>query len=98
MELTSILFLLHNNYWQNGSILWNRDIYSSSTILIRSNDNKRKLLLKMFNQKKSTHKSSCSYLIVLLGVIFFYLKNLGEGNGTLLQYSCLENPTDRGAW
>ena len=22
----------------------------------------------------------------------------GEGNGTLLQYSCLENPTDRGAW
>ena len=94
MELTSILFLLHNNYWQNGNILWNRDIYSSSTILIRSNDNKRKLLFKMFNQKKSTHKSSCSYLIVLLGVIFFYLKNLGEGNGTLLQYSCLENPMD----
>ena len=23
---------------------------------------------------------------------------LGEGNGTLLQYSCLENPIDRGAW
>ena len=23
---------------------------------------------------------------------------LGEGDGTLLQYSCLENPTDRGAW
>ena len=23
---------------------------------------------------------------------------LGEGNGTLLQYSCLENPMDRGAW
>ena len=22
----------------------------------------------------------------------------GEGNGSLLQYSCLENPTDRGAW
>ena len=22
----------------------------------------------------------------------------GEGNGTLLQYYCLENPTDRGAW
>ena len=22
----------------------------------------------------------------------------GEGNGTLLQYSCLENPMDRGAW
>ena len=23
---------------------------------------------------------------------------LGEGNGNLLQYSCLENPMDRGAW
>ena len=23
---------------------------------------------------------------------------LGEGNGTPLQYSCLENPIDRGAW
>ena len=22
----------------------------------------------------------------------------GEGNGNPLQYSCLENPTDRGAW
>ena len=22
----------------------------------------------------------------------------GEGDGTPLQYSCLENPTDRGAW
>ena len=22
----------------------------------------------------------------------------GEGNGTLLQYSCLGNPIDRGAW
>ena len=22
----------------------------------------------------------------------------GEGLGNLLQYSCLENPTDRGAW
>ena len=23
---------------------------------------------------------------------------IGEGNGTPLQYSCLENPIDRGAW
>ena len=22
----------------------------------------------------------------------------GEGNGSALQYSCLENPVDRGAW
>ena len=27
----------------------------------------------------------------------FWLKS-GEGNGTPLQYSCLENPMDGGAW
>ena len=26
------------------------------------------------------------------------VSSLGEGNGTLLQYSCLENPMDGGAW
>ena len=25
-------------------------------------------------------------------------RSSGEGNGNLLQYYCLENPTDRGAW
>ena len=25
-------------------------------------------------------------------------RSLGEGNGKPLQYSCLENPMDRGAW
>ena len=25
-------------------------------------------------------------------------RSLGEGNGNPLQYSCLENPMDRGAW
>ena len=25
-------------------------------------------------------------------------KKIGEGNGTPLQYSCLENPMDGGAW
>ena len=27
-----------------------------------------------------------------------YNDNTGEGNGNPLQYSCLENPMDRGAW
>ena len=26
------------------------------------------------------------------------VRSLGEGNGSPLQYSCLENPMDRGAW
>ena len=28
----------------------------------------------------------------------FYFVKYGEGNGTPLQYSCLENPMDGGAW
>ena len=35
-------------------------------------------------------KSKLSYRHVVLGP--------GEGNGTPLQYSCLENPMDGGAW
>ena len=27
-----------------------------------------------------------------------YYKGIGEGNGNLLQYSCLENTVERGAW
>ena len=27
-----------------------------------------------------------------------WVRSSGEGNGSPLQYSCLENPTDRGAW
>ena len=34
-----------------------------------------------------------------LGFKYVYLHAcIGEGNGTLLQYFCLENPTDGGAW
>ena len=29
---------------------------------------------------------------------YFYYCGIGEGNGSPLQYSCLENPVDRGAW
>ena len=33
-----------------------------------------------------------------LGLIPGLGRSPGEGHGNLLQYSCLENPTDRGAW
>ena len=36
----------------------------------------------------------------VMSLLFNMLSRLviGEGNGTPLQYSCLENPMDRGAW
>ena len=33
-----------------------------------------------------------------LGLIPGWGRSSGEGNGNPLQYSCLENPMDRGAW
>ena len=33
-----------------------------------------------------------------VGLISGSGKSSGEGNGNLLQYSCLENPMDRGVW
>ena len=33
-----------------------------------------------------------------LGSLSWLGRSPGEGNGYPLQYSCLENPTDRGAW
>ena len=37
------------------------------------------------------------YLESYTNLIFAFLCH-GEGNGNPLQYSCLENPMDRGAW
>ena len=38
--------------------------------------------------------------VLLLFFIYFLYSSVypGEGNGTPLQYSCLENPMDEGAW
>ena len=33
-----------------------------------------------------------------VGLIPGSVRSLGEGNGNPLQYSCLGNPMDRGAW
>ena len=42
--------------------------------------------------KESTYNAGGSGLIPQLG------RSPREGNGNPLQYSCLENPMDRGAW
>ena len=43
----------------------------------------------------SVHFKGRSFNITVIEV---YAPTSGEGNGTPLQYSCLENPMDRGAW
>ena len=50
-------------------------------------------------------KATCKFVVILIKmsmVCSHKYKNpkicIGEGNGTPLQHSCLENPMDRGAW
>ena len=45
-------------------------------------------------QHHKTRLSACK----MTENILFAIQKEGEGNGTPLQYSCLENPMDRGAW
>ena len=35
---------------------------------------------------------------IFSGILLFGVQCYGEGNGIPLQYSCLENPRDGGAW
>ena len=45
------------------------------------------------------HMSLHLFFIFLISILRFALyKSYGEGNGTPLQHSCLENPMDGGAW
>ena len=53
-------------------------------------------------KKKKICKTSCSVAQSLsrawLFATLWFVAHLREGNGTPLQYSCLENPMDGGAW
>ena len=46
----------------------------------------------------TSYSKESAYNVGDPGSVPGYRRSLGEGNGNLLQYSCLENPMDRGAW
>ena len=50
------------------------------------------LIVSMLSGKESAYNAGDPGLIPGSG------KSPGKGNGNPLQYSCLENPMDRGAW
>ena len=51
----------------------------------------------VFQKKKKTKKKKTKKKpISIIDVFDMILKILGEGNGNPFQYSCLENPRDRG--
>ena len=49
----------------------------------------------MLNTKYLINDNNDNNLVLLLHSV---VRKFGEGNGTPLQYSCLENPMDGGAW
>ena len=53
-------------------------------------------LMQVFPGSTAGKESACS--AEDLGLISEFGRSSGEGNGNPLQYSCLGNPMDRGAW
>ena len=84
-------------YWCFSFWLTSLCIMGSSFIhLIRTDSN------EFFEGQRSIpggsdHKASACN-VGDLGSIAGWRRSPGEGNGNPLQYSCLENPMDRGAW
>ena len=50
------------------------------------------------HQNESKHAFAWGFVAVVFHLLFFYWSIIGEGDGTPLQYSRLENPMERGAW
>ena len=48
--------------------------------------------------RTSPYDLSNKVITHLRGILGLLQTTIGEGNGTPLQYSCLENPMDGGAW
>ena len=61
-----------------------------TTLMAESKEKLKNLLMKM---KEESEKDGLKLNIQKMKIMAS-----GEGNGTPLQYSCLENPMDGGAW
>ena len=48
--------------------------------------------------KVNTNPVQREQVLIMWGKLTLLYIDTGEGNGNPLQYSCLENPMDRGAW
>ena len=56
------------------------------------------LIITEEQSHRTDTKATCINIFYYLQYYYILVLYFGEGNGTLLQYSCLENPMDAGAW
>ena len=75
---------------------WSSFIQSAKTRLEANCGSDCEFLIAKFRLKlKKAAKTTRAFKYDLNHIPYDYT---GEGNGTPLQYSCLENPVDEGAW
>ena len=78
------------------SLGWQMVKYNSVTNKTTSWNILNKFFISILCSSSDGEASACN--TGDLGLIPESGRSLGEGNGNPLQYSCLENPMDRGAW
>ena len=89
----------HNILWQ---ILPEMEIPDYLTCLLKNLYAGQEATVRDLHGKTDYFKNGkgvCKGVCMLSPCLFnFTVAQYGEGNGTPLQYSCLENPMDGGAW
>ena len=84
--------LSHNKSFTGGSVVKRRRQWHPTPVLLPGKSHGRRSLVgcSPWGRKESDTTERLHF--------HFSLSCIGEGNGNPLQYSCLENPMDRGAW
>ena len=81
----------------NKDLLYSTENYTQSLVIIYNGKEPEKVYIKMgFPGGSDSKESACNTGDP--GSIPGSGRPSGEGNGNPLQYFCLENPMDRGAW
>ena len=84
--------------WYSLSYIINLAIGTNRCLLLSITEHNINLLLHSLGRHSGSDGKESAYNAGRTGLISGSGRSSGEGNGNPLQYSCLENPMDRGAW
>ena len=97
----SILMEINPEYSLEGLMLKLKLQYFGH-LMRRADSLEKTLMLEKIESKRRREWQRMRWLDSITNSMYVNLSKLqeivGEGNGTPLQYSCLENPMDGGAW